>query len=509
MYLKLPTRSYSKTLASILTLFGVFSACGPEEISNQQPASENVSALDTPKGIYITSITAQRWRFEFYAGPAAAATTIEGELVSAANPTNFTSFNQESNDTLALAGTGRLHFTNNLSAYSDAFEVTYAVGQQVCLQLTGSAVPVFVGPLKQQVTPPFSLDTLAPCGTPPPTANAVKWHPGHYTVFASAEGKYNPTYRNSIYNELKQTPALRGVMVRYAWAELEKGKDVYDFSNISQILTELTALNKRLIILFELKASSPGSNEVIVPNYLKTAAYEGGSYAFSNNNLGTSLGYGIRLWNPAVHDRMNSLVRALGKEFNSHPNFEAIGFTETSMSEPVVPLSTSKLDTYFTNLLDINNETRVNFPNTMTFQFANWPRPVVKSYVESFKNTGIALGCPDVFIDDPGLWFPGSATSPPGVYKYYQQVTGNIPLVIQVENGNYENTRWDNTGYKPTVNALLKTARDDLNVNYLFWVRIPGYFPKVLTLLNETAQKSTPSGGLKSACPTVYSSCTN
>ena len=345
---------------------------------------------------------------------------------------------------------------------------------------------------------------LVPLGTA--TAQAVKWHPGHYYSMIG-EGKFKPDYRNKIYNELKQTPALRGVMVRYAWGELETAKGVYDFSNINKLLTELGAQKKRLIILLELKASTPGSNEVIVPNYLETTAYEGGSYAFTNDNLAPAKGYGIRLWNPAVHDRMISLVRALGKEFNSHPYFEGIGFTETSMSEPLIPLSDAKLDTYFKNLLNINKEMREHFPNTMTFQFANWPRPVVQSYVETFKNTGIALGCPDVFIDDAGLWFPGSKASPQGVYRYYQELTGKIPLVIQVEKANYENTRWDNKGYQPTVNELLTVARDKLNVNYIFWLRIPGYYPKVLEMLNGPAQKSAPSGGLKSACPTAYPSC--
>lgn len=339
-----------------------------------------------------------------------------------------------------------------------------------------------------------------------PPSDAVKWHPGHYYSMIG-EGKYKPAYREKVYNELKQTPALRGVVVRYAWGELETAKNVYDFSNISNLLTELAAQNKRLIILLELKASTPGTDEVIVPNYLKTAAYEGGSYPFTNDNLAPAKGHGIRLWNLAVHDRMNSLVRALGKRFNSHPYFEGIGFTETSMSEPLVPLPDVKLDIYFKNLLNINKQMRAYFPNTMTFQFANWPRPVVKSYVDTFKVEGIALGCPDVFIEDAGLWFPGSRYSPQGVYRYYQQLSGTIPLVIQVEKANYENTRWDNQGYQPTVNELLKVARDELNVNYIFWLRIPEYYPKVLEMLNGKAQKITLSGGLKSACPTVYPSC--
>lgn len=344
---------------------------------------------------------------------------------------------------------------------------------------------------------------LAPGGTA--MAQAVKWHPGHYMVLVG-DGKFNSWYREEVYSELQKTPALRGVVVRYGWAELEKAKGAYDFSNISKLLTELAARKKRLIVLLELKASTPDSDEVIVPNYLKTAAYEGGLYAFSNKNLGSTVGHGIKLWNSLVEDRKANLIRALGKKFNSHPYFEGIGFTETAMGQPVKSISSSTKDTYYKKLLNISKVARANFPNTMTFQYTNFPRDIIGPYVNVFKNTGTALGAPDVFLEDPSLLYKGD---PPGVYAYYPKLSGTLPLVVQVEKPNYENTRWDNTGYKPTISQLLNFARDTLDVNYIFWVRTPGYYPKVLEILNYNAQKSTPSGGLRSACPKVYPSCTS
>jgi len=350
---------------------------------------------------------------------------------------------------------------------------------------------------------------LVPWGTATaqvPPSNAVKWHPGHY-ISMVGDGKYNPDYMTQVYSELQQTPAIRGVMVRYAWGELEKAKDVYDFSNIKKLLTELATRKKRLVILLEIKDSNPDASKVIVPGYLKTAAYEGGSFPFTNDNLGHIGGYGIKLWNLAIHDRMVSLVRALGKSFNSNPYFEGIGFTETSMGDPLITLSSSQTDNYYKNLLNINKQMRVHFPNTMTFQYANFPRKIVQSYVDTFKNTSTALAGPDVFLDEPGLLYPGNKYSPPGAYTYYPKLSGTLPLAIQVEKANYENTRWDKTGYQPTINELFLFARDELQVNYIFWVRTPEYYPKVLEMLNGIAQKSTPSGGLKSACPTIYPSC--
>ena len=108
---------------------------------------------------------------------------------------------------------------------------------------------------------------LVPWGTATaqvPPSNAVKWHPGHY-ISMVGDGKYNPDYMTQVYSELQQTPAIRGVMVRYAWGELEKAKDVYDFSNIKKLLTELAAQKKRLVILLEIKDSNPDASKVIVP----------------------------------------------------------------------------------------------------------------------------------------------------------------------------------------------------------------------------------------------------
>ncbi|MBY0485145.1 MAG: glycoside hydrolase, partial [Nitrosomonas sp.] len=116
-------------------------------------------------------------------------------------------------------------------------------------------------------------------------------------------------------------------------------------------------------------------------------------------------------------------------------------------------------------------------------------------------------GCPDVFIEDPGLNYPGNKWSPPGLYNYYPENSGLMPLTIKVEGANYENTRWDNKGYQPTVSELLNFARDNLKVNYIFWVRDLDYYEKVLETLSLRQQNSNSSGGLNSICPENYTTC--
>ncbi|MCE9550137.1 MAG: glycoside hydrolase [Betaproteobacteria bacterium] len=338
------------------------------------------------------------------------------------------------------------------------------------------------------------------------TSSSVKWHPGHYYTLMG--DKNNPTYLEKVYDELKSTPALRGVQIRYTWAELETSYDVYNFSSIDKRLAELAAQNKRLVILLQTKSFDP--KIVPVPDYLKTDAYEGGIFTFNNGKSAIIKGYNIKLWNSNVLSRMNKLLQELGKRYNSHPYFEGIGLPETAMGAPITPLSNTQVDGFYSNLLIANKKMREEFfPNTMTFQFTNYPRPILESFINNLSAMGTGLGGPDIFIEDPGLNHPGNKYTPSGVYSHYPKLSGIIPLTPSVMQANYKNTKWDGTGYKPTILELLAFARDKLKANYIFWTRDPEYFPQVLEMLNRKDQTSDPAGGLDPTCPSAYSSCVN
>jgi len=338
------------------------------------------------------------------------------------------------------------------------------------------------------------------------TGPGVKWHPGHYYELVGQGSKGDAGYLNNVYKELQQTQALNGVVIRYRWGELETSTpNTYDFSAIANRLAELSSIKKRLIVLIETKSNTPDVENTLVPSYAKTALYEGAIYPYDAS--ASNSGYGTKLWNANVRWRLTRLVRELGKRFNSDPYFEGIGFSESATGKPATPLTSTQVDGFYTNLQTLNKELKTSFPNTLTFQYLNYPRNILASFIDIFKQKGIALGNPDVFLDDPGLSFPGTKYSPPGVYIHYPKLAGTIPLVVQVEHANYLNTRHDNTGHVPTAGELLTFARDTLDVNYLFWTRTPGFYPNVLELLNFSAQKNGVAGGLKSACPTTYSSC--
>ncbi|MCC7091138.1 MAG: glycoside hydrolase, partial [Nitrosomonas sp.] len=234
-------------------------------------------------------------------------------------------------------------------------------------QFVALALIIFVSPLLGGAKHAFGSSF-------PIVTNSVKWHPGHYYTILNY-GKNSSRYLSQIYEELKRTPALRGIQVNYRWAELEQAEDEYDFSSIAQRLSELSSMKKRLVILIDTKTSLD-SDEEIAPKYLKTQKYAGGEFKIGYPDRN---GRNIKLWNSAVRDRLSALIAALGKRFNSDAYFEGIGLSDTSISKAYIPLTQIQREDYYANLLHVQQQMRNHFLNTLTFQSTSYPRLMLKT----------------------------------------------------------------------------------------------------------------------------------
>ena len=341
------------------------------------------------------------------------------------------------------------------------------------------------------------LSWICPCARAavvaevPRTPGVVKRHPGHYHT-PMAYMRTNPSIMAQVYAELKATPPLRGLQIRFPWPELEPEEGRYDFTAIEQILDELAPLNKHLVILLELKSFS--LKTLPVPAYMRTEAYEGGAFPFSTYGQRAPRGYNLKLWNSGVHDRLVALLAELGTRFNGHPNFEGIGLPETALGQPIELVSSHDIEKYYDTLLDVQRHMRAAFPNTMTYQFVNYPREMLAGFVEDMRTIGTGLGGPDIFLGDPGLNFD-RPNKPKGIYLYNPHMSGLIPLTPSVMQANYDNTRHDGKGRVPTIAELHSFGRDRLRANYLFWTRAPGHLQQVLDHLRQIPLHSNPAGG--------------
>lgn len=357
------------------------------------------------------------------------------------------------------------------------------------------------------------------------TANAaglvgVKWHPGHYIEPQGSNKSISGSTMISAYNEMEANPAFKGIQVRLHWGNIETSKDVYNFTLLDQHLNKLATTGskkKRLVLLLRTKGG-----DTLVPDYISNPsnpqylpAYEKGVYPWGNNINGTSAtehkGDGIKFWSDAIRDRFVILLKKLGERYNNHLHFEAIGLSESALGQPLIYVSDANITKFYDNIVFIHNKMRVAFPNTVTFQFLNYPRDILAKLINSFKLNGTGVGGPDVWLNDNGMTTPQTPYNDRGIYTYYPELSNLVALAPSVMSGNYVCSRADCNASKgnftPTVKQLLDYARSNLKANYIFWSRDPNHFSKVYNMLNTYRLNNNPDGKLISTCPSKYGTC--
>ncbi|WP_298234162.1 hypothetical protein [uncultured Azohydromonas sp.] len=334
----------------------------------------------------------------------------------------------------------------------------------------------------------------------------VKWHPGHYVALGANAGDYLVT---QTFKEIGALPNVRGVMVRYAWRDIETAPGVYDYSRIDRDLGLARAAGKQLFITISTKAFKAGARAV--PDYLHTAAYGDGVYRIRINgkdSVGTeaTTGENVALYVPAVRDRLIALSQALGRRYNADNNFEGIAFNETALGQAVVPLTEAQKADFFANLAQVDTATRKAFPNTVVLQFINFPKPYMPGLVSNMLSSGVALGGPDTFLND--------STLEASAYPLYDSAAGKVPLGPSVQAENYVTTYQFGPYAPPAVSSLYAFAKGRLHANYLFWSKtlteplVP--YAKVLQMFKSAGFPKDAAGGLSSVCPSTFTAgCTN
>jgi len=351
----------------------------------------------------------------------------------------------------------------------------------------------------------------------------VKWHPGHYLHCQVGQDKSGYSWgANECYPEIEgYGGALAGIQIRFNWADLEKGKGEYIYKYIDEHLNRLAtqgSKKKRFFMIIETRTFD--TSNPLVPCYLMNkcpgyeTAYEGGRYSWTRSGSSTVIGYGMRLWVPAVKNRFIALIQALGKRYNSNSHFEGIGLGETSMGIPIAStnFSATDEDNYYEAHLDIQQAMRDAFPNSVTTQFANSPAKRLPYLIPHFENMGTGLGGPDVYIEEEQYLRQGTATTSPGVYTYYPDLSGIVPLTPSVMSDNYLHTQTADSSRQPTVNELLNFSRDKLKATHLFWTRDggkndPKIYVKALQMLQNLKANNPSKWRLSTACPIKYNSC--
>ena len=283
-----------------------------------------------------------------------------------------------------------------------------------------------------------------------PAEAARKYHPGHYIAVMRGDDSHT-TMTASI------RPGVTGIMKRYTWRSLEPTQGAYDFSEIRRDLDWAAAYGMRLVVMVEDKTFTL---ERPTPAYLDSLTLR--------NRAG---GYTALRWNATVVARMQALLTALGR-FDSHWAFEGVALQETApgFNDDVLNNYGYTPEKYRDAYIAVLTTGANAMPGSRMFWFMNF-FPRRQEYIASIANAvyskGVIMGGPDVMPDDRALR--------ERTYPFYGQFKDKMPLFGQVESICYAHLH-QTSGYSTkywTMPELFRYARDELHVDYMFWVRIP------------------------------------
>lgn len=314
-----------------------------------------------------------------------------------------------------------------------------------------------------------------------------KWHPGIYAKIEDWQLQ-NPKQMEMVYQELADTPQLRGIKVIAKWGRYETystttNTSTYDFSQIDAILAKLATLdNKHLILAVPWREfkSSLGASEVL-PNDLRGGQLWSDDpdwvhtdydymWAYKMSNKPGQYAYNLKLWDPVVKSRLDAFLAALAQHVDGNPNFNHITATESSIGNPVIPFVAGEgTELQEDGQIEVLRMMKRHFVNSYVIPDFNYSRQHVADSIPILVAEGMGLGTSDSNYGT-GL---NTTSTPPGILTYFPTLSGQIILAPEIQSGNYISSSYDSGSVAdyPSYESLYKRVRDDLKANYVVMQR--------------------------------------
>ncbi|NQT24977.1 hypothetical protein HQ585_06465 [candidate division KSB1 bacterium] len=280
-----------------------------------------------------------------------------------------------------------------------------------------------------------------------------KYNPGHYVALSPYEQMKDIKYLNE--------PSVQGVNKRYLWRHLEPEKNVYDFSQIEKDLDFLSARDKQLVVfLIDVSFGEKGA----MPEYLSDYEY-----------YSKEAGYCPIRWDPYVVERFVALGKAIGEQFDTHPNFEGIAIQESSLNVTKEGFEIHKYtdEKYRDALIKILIGLHNGIPNSNVFWYSNFlgdGNEYLRQIADTIIYYGIFMGGPDIL---PYRRWMRKVT-----YPMYDEYKDKLTLFCSVQDCSYKHHKNDirngvdepihEDGYL-TMEDIFKFGRDSLHLKYIIW----------------------------------------
>ncbi len=279
----------------------------------------------------------------------------------------------------------------------------------------------------------------------------------------------------ALYNANLNRPCISGAQIIYSWKQLEPKKNLYDFSKIKNDLRSLDKIDKKLFIQLQDRSFDP--NVFNVPDYIREEEIYHGGVAMQYDSPGEGKpvvsGWVARVWDPAVRERFQLLIKKLATEFDG--KIYGINLPETAVDfDQQDPPKDFTPDKYFYAELENISVLREAFHKSTVVQYVNffpgeWNNDhfYMSRFFDYARTHHIGLGGPDVV--------PYKKAQMANSYPFFHQLKGNllISMAIQEPDYTYINPQ---TGKPYTFSDFYRFTQYYLGANILFWnVQEPFY----------------------------------
>lgn len=390
---------------------------------------------------------------------------------------------------------------------------------------------------------PRAFDYTPP--PPPPEGDkffqgyAAKLNPGEVMVGSNPFGTVNNAALDTIFNEMRTTPAWKAVKHVFNWGEIETDPNPANWN-----MKEITALVQRLHALRQsgikkhllMAISFKGSNTVLPPDMRITGGYTPTKFDYTaykymwpfvpnSGALISSGGYFVKSWDPYVQNRFQQFIEKLANYVVTSTDGKGLDVGDylymVSSLESVVQ---TLYDPNFPGWSKVNHEDgvremvrrmKLGLPNTMVTMCLNHDKPLLTRAIPPLPGLKIGINTPNSNYD-PSLIAGGTN---PGILTYFMSPTydGSIVLNPEIQGDDYYSTYgfaarqraaaaakksppdWDAVDAEydfPSYSSLHLRCKNDLNANIIiaqrnspFW--LGGTYSESFTMANGSKQTHT------------------
>lgn len=271
---------------------------------------------------------------------------------------------------------------------------------------------------------------------------------------------------------------FEGTQLILDWKSIEPKKDSFNFALVDSVLDLAQSYGKKIVFQFQFKTFQ--GKAPIVPDYLLTDTDYAGGVVYYSDSSST-----VKLWIPAVTDRLDQVFKAMGNHFGNHPALEGLNLPETATSSTGPDYS---IEAYMTGIMANIAHARAAFPDSVfVIQYLNWlpgsgPMDsliknlrIIADYTTTFANTG--FGGPDNKIQTT----PNPTFTPVMTFQHEYDGLSVLGNATQWNDYNYINPH---TGKTVTAEEILRYSVDSLKNDYVFWLqRKPNFTDDVIPTL--------------------------